>query len=522
MLRADPSVRPAPAPISNTDILILSGISFSLFIYFMMSAAFSGYGYFIDELYYIACSKRLAFGYIDQPPLSIVLLALSRWLLGDSVTAVKVFPALAVAASVFLTGAMAHRLGGNRIAMIIASLAVVAVPVYLLMGSFFSMNAFEILAWSGIFYLVVKILQEEEPKYWLAIGILVGLGLELKHTTILYGFAIVAGFLLTGARRLLWNKWFFWGSIAAIILLVPNLIWQIANGFPSLEFYRNAMVYKNIPTGPLKVVVTQILFANPFTLPVWIAGLAYCFFARDAKRYRPFGWAYLFLLAVMIIGKSSRPDRIGSIYTVLLALGAVALTKVSLPAVKRLIAPVMIALLVAGIIIAAPIATPLLSPPELSKYLSTLGVSFDIEAGKMHQALPQWIADRLGWVELAAGVGRVYHALPPEEQRNCVIVSNSYGEAGAMELYGPAFGLPPVYSTHNSFHTWGPPPDSIKTYIGLMVNRNDLQRLFDSVEVAGVSTCEYCTTPQQRNQIYVARGPRFVASKVWSGFRNYN
>jgi hypothetical protein len=270
------------------------------------------------------------------------------------------------------------------------------------------------------------------------------------------------------------------------------------------------------------VVLTQILFTNPFTLPVWVAGLAYCLFAGEAKRYRAFGWAYIFLLTVMIVGQSSRPDRIGSVYTILIALGSVAITKVSLPAIKRVLPPAFIVLLLAGIIMAAPISTPLLSPPELRSYISTLGVSFDIETGKKGEALPQWIADRLGWVEMAAKVARVYHALPPEEQRNTVIVSSNYGEAGALELYGPAFGLPPVFATHNSFHTWGPPPDSVRTYIGVFVRRGDLERLFDSVEEAGVQTCEYCTRPQQRVSIYVARGPRFVVSKEWSRFKIYD
>lgn len=488
----------------------------------MMSAAFSGYGFFIDEFYYIACSKRLAFGYVDQPPLSVALLTVSRWLLGDSITAVRVFPSLAVAASVFLTGAMALRLGGNRTAMIIAALGTIAVPVYLVMGSFFSMNAFEILIWTSILYLVLMLLQKENPKYWLAIGILVGLGLEMKHTSIVYGVAIVFGLLLTDARRLFWNKWFLWGSSVAFLLLVPNLIWQYMNGFPSLEFYRNAMVNKNITTGPVRVVLTQILFTNPFTLPVWVAGLVYCLFAEKMERYRAFGWAYVFLLVVMIAGKTSRPDRIGSIYTVLIAMGSVAITSVSLPVVRKVLAPAVIVILLAGIILAAPISTPLLSPPELRSYVSALGISFDLEVGKTNEALPQWIADRLGWVEMAAEVGRVYHALPPGEQRNAVIVSSNYGEAGALELYGPYFGLPPVFCTHNSFHTWGPPPDSVRTYIGVFVQRKNLEQLFDSVEEAGVQTCEYCTHPQQRVPIYVARGPHFLMSREWSGFKIYD
>ncbi len=317
------------------DYLILLGISSGLFLYFMLTAIFSGYGYFIDEFYYIACSRHLAFGYVDHPPLSIGLLALSRWLFGESLPAIRLFPSLAAAGTVFLTGMMARRLGGNRTAMIIAALAVIAAPVYMVMGSFYSMNVFEILIWTGILYLIILLVQQEQPKYWLAIGVLMGLGLEMKHTMALYAVAIVAGMLLTGTRRLLWNRWFLGGIAACVVLIIPNLIWQYAHGFPSIEFYRNAMLNKNIPTGPGKVVFQQILFLNPLTLPLWLSGLAYCLFSNEGKRYRFFGLGYALLLAFMIVGQASRPDRIGSIYTVLFALGAVAVTRGAIPAVKR-------------------------------------------------------------------------------------------------------------------------------------------------------------------------------------------
>ncbi len=515
-------IAPPKWPFAGTDFLVLSGLSFALFLYLMLTAAFSGYGYFIDELYYIACSKRLAFGYVDHPPLSIALLALSRWLFGDSLPAIRFLPSLSAATTVFLTGAMARRLGGNRAAMIIAALAAIAVPVYLLMGSFYSMNVFEILIWTSILYLLIKLVQEERPKYWLAIGVLMGLGLEMKHTMLVYGIAIAAGMILTSARRLLWNKWLLWGIIGCFIVSLPNLVWQVQNGFPSIEFYRNAMINKNIPTGPLKVVLTQIIFLNPLAFPVWIVGLAYCLFSGQTKRYRFIGWTYLFLLAVMIAGQSSRPDRIASMYTVLLALGAVAIGKNTLPAVKRVIVPATVAILIVGIALAAPIATPLLPPPALRSYLSALGISFDIERGKSNEALPQWIADRLGWHELASEVGRVYRDLPPEEQRNAVIVSTNYGEAGALELYGPEFGLPPVFATHNSYFLWGPPSDSVKTYIAVFVNRRDIESRFESVVEAGVQTCEYCTRPQQRIPIYVARGPRFSITAEWAKLRIFN
>ena len=223
---------------ASTDFVILSGLSLALFLYLMVTAAFSGYGYFLDEFYYIACSKRLAFGYVDHPPLSIGLLALSREILGESIPAIRFLPGLAIGATVFLTGVLARRLGGGRWAMIIAALAAMAMPAYLGVGSFYSMNGYEILLWTGILYLVIRLVQEEQPKYWMAIGILMGLGLEMKHTMVLYSFALVVGMLLTPSRRFLWNRWALLGIAACFALLHPTSCGNTRTGFLRLSSTR--------------------------------------------------------------------------------------------------------------------------------------------------------------------------------------------------------------------------------------------------------------------------------------------
>lgn len=520
MAKTDDTAR--PERFVRNDLLILFGFSLSVFLYDMLTSALSSYGYFIDEFYYIACSKRLAFGYIDHPPLSIVLLALNRWILGDSIPAVRFLPALATAATVFMTGLMARRLGGTRVSMMIAALAAMAVPVYMLMGSFYSMNAFEPLLWSIILYLMITLVQEGNPKYFLAIGLLMGVGLELKHTMVLYAIALMIGILLTNTRRLMWNRWLLWGMLGCFLLTVPNLVWQYISGFPSLEFYRNAMINKNISIGPLKVILDQVLFVNPFALPLWVFGLVYCFFFEEGKKYRFFGWAYLLLLAMMVLSGSSRPDRITAMYTVLVAAGGVAVGKIKRSSMQRSVVVLMVVMLVVGTVVSAPIFTPLLPPPVLKQYLSALGLSFDIEIGKKNEPVPQWLADRLGWRELAADVARVYHALPEAEQRNAIIVSTNYGEAGALELYGPEFGLPGVFATHNSYYLWGPPSDSVKTYIGVFLERRDLESKFETVIEAGVHTCEDCTRPQRRIPIYIARGPRFSVTAEWPKFKIYD
>ncbi len=504
------------------DLLIPAVLSLALFFYHILTSAWSGYGYFIDEFYYIACSKHLAFGYVDHPPLSIILLALSRRILGDSIVAIRFLSSLAISATVFMTGLIVRQLGGSKIASVLAALAVIAMPVYQLMGSFYSMNAFEPLIWSSIVILVIRMVQSENARYWLAIGLMIGIGLEMKHTIVLYFAALIAGMLLTLSRRLLLNRWFFLGMAIALLLILPNLLWQALNGFPSVEFYRNAMLNKNIPTPPVKVVLDQILFANPFSFPLWIAGLGYFFLSHEGKKYQFFGWMSMLLLLVMIISGASRPDRIAAMYTALFAAGAVVIASIRIASFRTPATAVIVAMLLIGGMSALPVFTPLLSPSSTKSFISGLGLSLDVEQGKRGEPLPQWLADRLGWHELASDVSDVFHALPPQEQMNTVIISTNYGEAGALELYGPEFGLPHVFATHNSYHSWGPPSDSVHTFIAVFVNRNDLEKMFDTVVEAKVHTCSDCTRQQSLIPIYVVRGPHFSFKKEWPRFAIYN
>jgi 4-amino-4-deoxy-L-arabinose transferase-like glycosyltransferase len=502
------------------DTALLLGLAAFTFLLHMLVSAFTDYGYFIDEFYYIACSRHLAFGYVDHPPLSIFLLAINRWLLGDSLPALRFLPSLAAGAMVFFTGLIARKFAGGLAAQGMAALGAIIAPVYLIFGGVYSMNAFELLLWTMIVYLVIRMIQEDNPKLWLLVGLLLGLGLETKHTMVLYAIGLGAGMLLTPARRYLRNRWFAYGCLLAFALLLPNIVWQIANGFPSLEFYRNAMVYKNIPTGPIRVIVGQIMIVNPVTLPLWLSGLVFFFVIKGGKNYRAFGWCFAIILVLMIISESSRPDRISSIYTVLFAAGAVMIEQFAAKIHSRW--PVIAAsgLIAIGGLVYAPISVPILPPATLVRYMSAIGFSLNIERGKS-SALPQWFADRFGWKELAAEVGTIYHDLRPDLRQNCVIIAGSYGQAGALEFYSKQFDLPPVYSTHNSYFLWGPPPDSAKTYIGVLVPKRDMLGFFHDVDIAGLFSCEYCMNYESEIPIYIARRPREPVTEVWPRIKHY-
>src|SRR6266536_2511508 len=264
----------------------------------------SRYGYFRDELYYIACGRHLAFGYVDQPPLSIAVLWLSQLLFGDSLFAIRLFPALAGAGTVALAGMIARELGGRAWAVALSCAAALCAPFYLSVGNFFSMNAFEPLCWMGCIYLLVRIINEPEVagKLWLWFGAILGLGLENKHSMAFFAAGILAGLLLTPERRHFARKWIWLGGLVAFAMALPNILWQARHHWPTYELLNNiAHSNKNVRLSPTQFIAQQIVLMNPATLPLWIAGLLWVFGSRDGGRYRAIGIIYLVTLAEFLL-----------------------------------------------------------------------------------------------------------------------------------------------------------------------------------------------------------------------------
>ena len=282
------------------------------------------YGYFRDELYYIACARHLDFGYVDQPPLSILLLRLSQLLLGDSLFAIRLLPALAGAAIVALTGMIAREMGGRAWAIALACAGSLCALFYLAVGNFFSMNAFEPLFWMGCVYLVVRIVNGGSPMLWLWFGVLLGIGIENKHSTVFFGVGILVALLLTPERRHFAQKWIWLGGIIALAIALPNILWQALHHWPTYELLSNiAHSNKNVALSPVQFIAQQAIFMNPGTLPLWLAGLFWLFGSRDGRRYRAIGIIYLVTLTEFIVlhGKSY---YLAPAYPMLFAAGGVA------------------------------------------------------------------------------------------------------------------------------------------------------------------------------------------------------
>ncbi|MBZ5589104.1 MAG: glycosyltransferase family 39 protein [Acidobacteriia bacterium] len=478
------------------------------------------YGLFVDELYFLACGEHLAWGYVDMPPLTAVQAFLARALFGDSMLAIRLLPALEGSALVLLVGALARRLGGGRWAQGIAALAAALAPGMLLVYGFLSMNAVEPLVWTGMAYALVRVAQGD-PRWWVMFGVIAGIGLENKDTVLVYGFALVVGLVLLPERRLMANRWFLLGGLVALALWLPNLVWMVQHHFPHLEQLANIRRNgRNVDLSPLAFIGQQVLFTGPVTAVLCVSGLAWLAAGTEGRRYRPLAAAYLVALATLI-ATHGRVYYLLAAYPALLAAGGVAL-EVWLSRPRWSWAkPAYAALVAVSGAVLAPIATPILPPETYLRY--TRAIHFDqprIEH-RATSALPQLFADRFGWPEMAETVARVYNALPPADRAKAAIFGQDYGQAGAVDFYGPKLGLPKAISGHLTYWYWGPRGYTGEVAIVLGDTREALARLFESVEEAALVSHPY-SMRSQNFTIYVCRRPKgWTFKEVWPRLKNW-
>jgi len=517
------TVAAPPQPISRwaSGPVLVACISSALLVLHLLTA--SRYGYFGDEMYHLACGEHLAWGYVDQPPLIALVAWLVRHSLGTSLLAIRLVPALAGAATVLVTGAIARELGGGRFAQALAALCVACSGVYLVLNYLFTMNAWEPLLWAACVYVVIRIIKTGNQKLWLWFGLFSGIGLENKYSMAVFGFSIVLGLLLTPERKALTQRWIWIAGGLAFAIFLPNLLWNFRHHFPFLELMHNIRTSgRDVVLGPAQYLLQQILIMNPLTFPVWLAGIIYLFFVRDARPYRLLGWTFaaVFVIFFALHGKDYYTSPI---YPLALAAGAVALERITRSRSGTWVRASFLVLLLAATAATLPMNLPVLSPEQLVRYLEKFPLKPQAsEKAHSRAELPHYFAWQFGWPEMVQEVARVYHSLPPEEQVKTAIIGNNFAESGAIDLLGPRYGLPKSIGVHQSYWLWGPRNYTGEIMIVLGDRPEALKAWCNRVEVAGPPTDPPYGAAFERHPVLLCRGLKQNLKQAWPQLKDWD
>jgi 4-amino-4-deoxy-L-arabinose transferase-like glycosyltransferase len=474
-----------------------------------------------DELYYVACAKRLAWGFVDHPPLSLAVLAAQRALLGDSLLALRFTPALMACATAVLCALLARELGGRRTAQTLAALAAAVCPVYLGVSGFYSMNAIDPVVWAGAALLVARIANGGDRRLWLALGALLGLGLLNKISVLWLGAGLGVGLVATGERRWLATPWPWAAGLIAFVVFAPHLLWQLQHDWPTLEFVRRASEEKMVPKSPLAFVAEQLLVTNPLMVPLWIAGLVFYFRLEAGRRYRALGWIWVVVFALLIASGTSRANYLGPAYIALLAAGAVVFERAAQRRAWRWLPATAAAAFSLTAAVMAPIAFEVLPPARLAAYQRALGIEAPSGERGVETAIPYHLSLRLGWPALIDAVATALASLPPEERAQAVVLTSAFGPAAAVDFFGPARGLPEGISFHNNFWLWGTGDASGEVVIAVHASGDELRRWWRDVRPATDFECEYCAPWMQRLSVWICRDPRRPLREIWPELKNF-
>jgi hypothetical protein len=486
------------------------------------------YGYFRDALYYLACSEHLAFGYVDQPPLIAVLGWIARHTLGTSLPALLFWPALAGAARVVLTAAFARELGAKRFGTLLAAALGITPGVWWVIDHQFAMNGLEPLFWGGCAYVILRLIKTGNPKLWLAFGAIAGVGLENKYSIVVFAAALVAGLLLTRERKILFTPWILAGGAIAFLIFLPNLIWNIQHHWPFLELMHNVRATgKDITLPPARYLLQQIMMLNPVSFPFWFGGLLLYFFSREARSYRAFGWAFVITVAVFM-ATHGKDYYSAPAYVMLLSAGAVAAERLltssrflAHPKLQVVLKPACFVWLILGVAPLLPLVLPVLPIDVFLRYQSHL--PFEVpktERSFVGATLPQYYADEFPWPGMVAAVARVYHSLTPDEQARTAIYGNNYGQAAAIDFFGPEYGLPKAISGHQNYFLWGPRNYTGEIVILIGEPESEVRKEFDSVTVAATLENPYAFR-YETQPVLLCRGLKFDLQSGWPGTKNW-
>jgi len=502
-----------------SDFAIISYVALARMVLYLIAG--SHYGYFRDELYYLACGEHPAWGYVDQPPLIGWIAWLLQHTIGTSLWALRLLPALAGALTVIFAGLLAREFGGRRWAMILVSLAAMLAPVLLEFSHLFTMNAFDPPLWTVIALLIVRISKSGNQRLWLAVGALVGVTILNKYAIIFWLFGLLVGILTTSFRQSLGQRWIWFGGVLAAGIALPNLLWQWQHQFPFLELMRNVRRSgRDISLPPFAFLKAQAEMLG-YVVAILVLFAVLFFFSKQGRQFRALGWAYLiFLLAMMIL--HGKMYYLAPVYPVMFAAGAVWMENATRHRIWAWARPALALAITAISAIYAPTVLPILSVPAFLAYENKMGIQQQKFENQPRGVLPQIYADMFGWQEVAQTVGTYFHTLSPDEQKKTAIFANNFGDGGAIDFFGPRFGLPKAIGNHQNYWIWGPRQFTGESIIVLGDgDERNMQTKCATYSTIG-TTRHPLSRPDEWMPIYHCRGFKWSLQDIWPTMKRYN
>lgn len=515
---AMPTHTPAP-PASRAPLAIgvVGGVALVKIVAHVVTILITPYGIHRDEFLYLAMGRYLRFWEMDFPPFIAVLANTARALFGDTLFAIRFFPMIAGTALVIVAALIARELGGRRVAQGLAALAVLVAPVFLRPAALFQPVVFDQLWWTLGLLALVLIARTGETRWWLLLGLAGGLGLLTKFSIAFFAFGVLAGIAISPQRRWLASRWPYVAAALALLVGSPAIVGQVRLGFPVVTYMSELQEVQLVRVGIPEFLGGQLMMMGPALL-LAVAGFVYLVRARAMHHFRAVAWSCLAAFALLLIMRG-KAYYAAPIYPALLAAGGVAVETL-VPRLRNLVAAaIAIVLVVAGAIV-LPLGLPVVPPEPMARYSSRLGITSAMTTNVgVVLPLPQDYADMLGWEEQVAAVARVYHALPPEKRTVAIIVAGNYGEAGALDFYGPRYGLPRAISTAGSYWFFGPGelPGDVAVSLGL--DASDLEPFYRSVTEVARFDDPWLVPEQRDNPIIIAEDPVGSVQDVWPSLR---
>jgi len=471
------------------------------------------YGFHRDELDFIMNARQLAWGYVSYPPITPFFARIGLELFGESLRGLRVLPAIAQGIAMILAGLMARDMGGKRGAQLLAAFAVFIAPVSLMGGTVIMYFAFDYLWWVMVAFFTVRLLATEDARYWLGIGAGIGLGMMTKYTMIFWVAGLVVAVLASPMRKYLRSKWLWLGAGLALLIFLPNLIWQIQHNFISFD-YLSSIHARDIEVGRADSFLSDQLYVttNPLSIFLWPVGLGSCLLAVSMKRFRPLAWMFLVTFVLFLVNRG-RGYYTGPAYVMLLAAGFVwfeswlsARTANARRLGFGLLWGTQIIGSMIGIILMKPIA-----PINSALWETTSDVNGEF-------------VEMIGWQDLTSQVADIYQSIPDDEKARTAILAGNYGEAGAFDMYGPEYDLPPVISGSNSLWYRGYGDPEPETVIVVGFERPYADMFFGTCESAGTVTNRYGVKNEESTRhtgLYVCRQPRRPWAEMWPEMQWY-